>query len=387
MCRSLLAEIRDLASNGGSESVESRNTRRDKAKEEYGSFYEVTMPEKPKYPPPPPISPVEGLNTRLALQLDSQFIEDAYRIIIFGVEREKSAGPNDKERTSIHRLFRDFLGDMLGISPSIIASVENSKGLLKNYNVGCGVATMYGTGTVLDIQDSRMTIQLPFATAYLHTSQPCILYSTLLADKELKSLRKVAIGNQYFYLFIRLFQLLCSRLKKARESSSSPEVYEAFLNTLYVLLDCKESPEVAKYEERVRHLLGHGAYALLTMDKLIHHIIKHLTTLSLSFGTVNILSCISTDTAKASIVSDTLSSLYHNKDTRSNVENYKMKASIINNNQNQENLFLIEINRHEKCLFIEYMGTGVSNLSKVESNANARDSTSEPSAKKARRLL
>ena len=384
-----MAEIRDYASNGGKESLESRNTRRDKAKEEYGSFYEITMPEKPKYPPTPPVPHVEGLNVHLGLQLDSEFIEDAYRIIIFGVEREKSAAPNDKDRTSIHRVFRDFLGDMFNISPSVMSQIDRCSKFnnVTNYNVGCGVATTYGTGEVVDVHDTKMTVKLPFGMAYLDVNQPCILYPTMFANPKLKDQPKVAIGNQYFYLFVRLFQLLCSRLKVARISSGSAETYESFLNTLYVLLDCKDSPEVAKYEERVRRLLGHGAYALLTMDKLIHHIIKHLTTLSLNFASANILKYMGTSTSKVTKKLESISALYNDHEMRSNLEKYKTSASIINTNQSQETLFAIEVNRFAGCLFIEYMGTGVSAICDTNNPSDSNtDINQEPSNKKARRV-
>jgi histone deacetylase complex regulatory component SIN3 len=38
--------------------------------------------------------------------------------------------------------------------------------------------------------------------------------------------------------------------------------------------------EGGKYEDRVRCLLGHNAYELATMDKLVSHILKHLQNLA-----------------------------------------------------------------------------------------------------------
>ena len=369
--RSLLAEIRDFAANNGEEGAESRNTRREKAKEEYGSFYEVTMPEKAKYPPPPPVALSRGLNVHLGLNFESQFIEEAYQVIIFGVERG-TAAPADKER--IHRVFRDFLGDFFGIPPSKLNSVDKNSCYMKSYSVGCGVATLYGIGKVIAVNENEsMTVSLPFGTAYLHSSQSCVLYPTIVQNEKTRLLPKVAIGGQPLYLFVRLFQLLCSRLSFAKSSARSSSTYEAFVNALYVLLDCKDVPhtgnaEVGKYEERIRYLLGRGAYALLNMDKLIHHIIKHLIALSLSFtSSTNIISFVGSDTSKACFTNESLSPLYLDPTMRSNIDKYKAAASAINTNGNQENLFLVEVNRHEKCVFFEYLGTGVPTVSDTDS--------------------
>jgi hypothetical protein len=58
--------------------------------------------------------------------------------------------------------------------------------------------------------------------------------------------------------------------------------YEAYLTLVYSLLDGGGggAAEGGKYEDRVRGLLGHGAYELATMDKLISHIWKNIQALA-----------------------------------------------------------------------------------------------------------
>lgn len=109
--RTLVAEIKDRAAHNGYEGEQALNLKKDKAKEEHGSFYEVTMgstlPKKmdltgvPK--PTPTLFTPHLSNT---YNNNSWAQRDAYRIISFALERG-SASPADKERC--YRLWRDFL--------------------------------------------------------------------------------------------------------------------------------------------------------------------------------------------------------------------------------------------------------------------------------------
>ena len=57
--------------------------------------------------------------------------------------------------------------------------------------------------------------------------------------------------------------------------------YETFIALVYSLLDGGISgAEGGKYEDRIRSLLGNGAYELATIDKLISHIWKNLQALA-----------------------------------------------------------------------------------------------------------
>lgn len=115
----------------------------------------------------------------------------------------------------------------------------------------------------------------------------------------------LAIGPQSLYLFFRLHQILVERLVVAKalaydvkqdvtiqnmvEQMPGDDIaglgrrrYDAFMGLVYAMLDGQTSggSEGGKFEDRVRRLLGHGGYALATMDKLISHIVKNLQSMA-----------------------------------------------------------------------------------------------------------
>ncbi|NEP52412.1 MAG: hypothetical protein F6K65_27870, partial [Moorea sp. SIO3C2] len=49
------------------------------------------------------------------------------------------------------------------------------------------------------------------------------------------------------------------------------------MSLVYSLIEGSHSNDAGgRYEDRVRTLLGHGAWELATMDKLVSHILKNL---------------------------------------------------------------------------------------------------------------
>ncbi len=112
--RAIISEIKDRAVNNGFESEAAINARMEKAKEEHGIFYEVTMtiPRKMDLTGLP--LPSKTLFTpHLSLMYGNSWAQqDAYRIITFAMERS-SINPGDKERC--HRLWRDFIGPWFGL--------------------------------------------------------------------------------------------------------------------------------------------------------------------------------------------------------------------------------------------------------------------------------
>ncbi|KAL3786130.1 hypothetical protein HJC23_010704 [Cyclotella cryptica] len=115
--RTLVAEIKDRAAHNGLEGEAALSAKKDKAKEEHGAFYEVTMgctlPRKmdlTDLPKPTKTLFTPHLSFRYSNNSWSQ--KDAYRIISFALERG-SASPTDKERC--YRLWRDFLAPWFGL--------------------------------------------------------------------------------------------------------------------------------------------------------------------------------------------------------------------------------------------------------------------------------
>ena len=122
--RTLVAEIKDRAAHNGCEGEQAMNLKRDKAKEEHGSFYEVTMgsslPKKMDLTGlPKPTSTLFTPHLSNIYKNNSWAQRDAYRIIAFALERG-SASPADKERC--YRLWRDFLAPWFGLELSWMQS-------------------------------------------------------------------------------------------------------------------------------------------------------------------------------------------------------------------------------------------------------------------------
>lgn len=113
--RTLIAEIKDRAANGGKEGDAAVAARREKAKEEHGSFFEITMGDTmdldlstlPKAHPT-----IFTPHMSFIYEQNSWVQRDAYRIMSFALERG-STSPADKERC--HRLWRDLFGPVFGI--------------------------------------------------------------------------------------------------------------------------------------------------------------------------------------------------------------------------------------------------------------------------------
>jgi len=383
--RTLAAEIKDRAAHKGNEGDDAITLRKEKAKEEHGSFYEITMGrflsrKADLTSLPKPNMALFTPHLSMTYDNNSWAQRDAYRILSFALERG-SVSPSDKERC--YRIWRDFLAPFFGLSlmwmqsPAIsyaaspptstlsivsngdesgneddessteelndmvgdvVVTEEIMKDREEGYDLdlldhqpiapGTNVSTIYGEGAIVKYRrlDKVYIISLPFgATAYLRTNAVlctilCDTKSTLTQqltsdDKETLGRKDdmLIIGPQSLYLFFRLHQVLVRRLNIARKlaysvnddralstlleqmsSKGSSDVgsrrYEAFISLVYGLVDGNfSSPsqnssvnaaEGGKYEDRVRCLLGHGAYELATMDKLVSHILKNLQNMA-----------------------------------------------------------------------------------------------------------
>ena len=80
----------------------------------------------------------------------------------------------------------------------------------------------------------------------------------------------------------RTEQTLVEQMPDEHDAASGKRRYTAFLSLVYALLDggTGSAAEGGKFEDRVRSLLGHGAYELATMDKLISHILKNIQSMA-----------------------------------------------------------------------------------------------------------
>eukprot|EP00980_Cylindrotheca_fusiformis_P029895 scaffold24012_cov186-Cylindrotheca_fusiformis.AAC.8 len=374
--RTLLAEIKDRAANGGKEGHAALQARMDKAKEEHGGFYQVTMKNAISRDLdltylPKPDRRLFTPHMSLMFENNNWVHRDAFRILSFAVERG-GINPTDKER--IHRLWTDFLGPWFNLSTNWmlvpaasyqessnknvamkvdkiaseegeVATGENGVGnaaaaLTKDVTMknaaenskqppafmdhhplppGATVSTLLGEGQIIKFRrsDSTYIVRLPFGTAFLCPSAIlCSIlgpeksaYTSQLRAKDTSKLQRpddqLAIGTQNLYLFFRLYGILVSRLGVAHElaynvkdnsalqslveqmpgddaAALGRKRYDSVLSLIYALLDGGthgSAAEGGKFEDRVRSLLGHGGFALATMDKLISHILKNMQSM------------------------------------------------------------------------------------------------------------
>mmetsp|Transcript_4507 Transcript_4507/g.10181 ORF Transcript_4507/g.10181 Transcript_4507/m.10181 type:complete len:685 (-) Transcript_4507:271-2325(-) len=122
--RTIVAEIKDRAAHNGLEGEAAANARMEKAKEEHGTFYDVTMgcaiPRKMDLTGLPlPTKTIFTPHLSFVYDDNSWAQQDAYRVISFALERA-SISPGDKERC--FRLWRDFTRPWFGMSLSWMQS-------------------------------------------------------------------------------------------------------------------------------------------------------------------------------------------------------------------------------------------------------------------------
>lgn len=373
--RTLVAEIKDLAANNGREGKEAYRQKLDKAKEEHGTFFEVTVGSKLDqdldltYLPMPDRRIFNPPHQSLLYENVSWAQRDAYRILAFALERGQIS-PADKERC--HRLWVEFLGPWFGLSltwmhkpaasyqesmavaPDVVQlidatvvsedddeeSLDDGSGVVRNeltpesniplgskqftdhhpLPAGAFVSTLYGEGKITEFRKSDQIYKVKLSFGAVGYLRPTTVLCSMLPVENSASTRQLrtedktklprpndqlAFGTQNLFLFFRLHHLLIQRLNVAkrlaysvgtnqslqslveRVATTNPKAvgklrYEAYLSLLYSLLDggMGGTSEGGKYEDRVRSLLGHGAYELATMDKLISHIWKDIQTMA-----------------------------------------------------------------------------------------------------------
>jgi paired amphipathic helix protein Sin3a len=372
--RVLVADIKDRAENDGYEGEAALSARLEKAKEEHGTFYEVTMIDAMTKQMnlkrlPKPTKTIFTPHLSLMYDQNSWAQQDAYRIISFALERS-SMNPADKERC--YKLWRDFIGPWFELSLSWMQSpaasftpsppqegdttdngedsADEEGSISEENNVADGkfvkeeimkptatsedsnyfsasshiayppdtlVSTAFGEGKIVNYHDKDSEYEVSYSSGSQRVRPDAIFCTlspvepSLLTDQLRTNDNEVTerpddhliIGTQYLYLFFRLHQVLVRRLNIAKDIASSvcknnelrrhidrltyegdPNEgtirYEAFLSLVYSLIETgtglNEEPEGAKFEDRVRYLLGNDSYELATMDKLISHILKHL---------------------------------------------------------------------------------------------------------------
>jgi paired amphipathic helix protein Sin3a len=122
--RTIVSEIKERAAHNGLEGESATGVRMEKAKEEHGIFYEVTMGcaisrKMDLTGLPLPTKTIFTPHLSLIFDSSSWAQRDAYRIIAFALERS-SINPGDKERCN--RLWREIIGPWFGLRLSWMQS-------------------------------------------------------------------------------------------------------------------------------------------------------------------------------------------------------------------------------------------------------------------------
>ena len=255
--RTLLTDIKDRAANDGNESEAALQVRIDKAKEEHGLFFEVTMGNA--FLQKIDLSVLPKPDRRLftpdmsLMYEDTTWVQkDAYRILSFALERG-SISPTDKERC--HRLWTEFLGPWFDLNlnwmltpavnfqetktssskiPRVVSKDDNSpeedeeeedsldeEGEINSRIVtetarddehdcdddcdspthmdhhplpaGSTVTTIYGEGRIMSCRTDIYVVKLAFGTAYLRPS--AVLCSVLAAEKSAYTTQRMDDDN------------------------------------------------------------------------------------------------------------------------------------------------------------------------------------------------
>uniref|UniRef100_A0A4W6ESG4 SIN3 transcription regulator family member Ab n=1 Tax=Lates calcarifer TaxID=8187 RepID=A0A4W6ESG4_LATCA len=240
--------------------------------------------------------PPSGPHMTLAYE-DSQILEDAAALIIHHVKRQVGIQKEDKYK--IKQIIHHFIPDLLFARRGELSDVEEEE--------------------EEEEEDVEMDQDGPKKHNGLPGSSPSkskLLFSNTAAQKlrGTDDAYNLFYVNNYWYIFLRLHHILCSRLLRIygqaekqieedarerewekevlglkREKNENPAIqlkmkepmdvdvedyYSVFLEMVRNLLDGNMEP--AQYEDSLREMFTIHAYIAFTMDKLIQSIVRQL---------------------------------------------------------------------------------------------------------------
>ncbi|XP_028999641.1 paired amphipathic helix protein Sin3a-like [Betta splendens] len=243
---------------------------------------------------PPPSGPHMTLSYD-----DSQILEDAAALIIHHVKRQVGIQKDDKYK--IKQIIHHFIPDLLFARRGELSDVEEEEEEEEEED------------------DLEMDQDAPKKHNGLPGSSPTkskLLFSNTAAQKlrGVDDAYNLFFANNYWYVFLRLHHILCSRLLRIyaqaerqieedarerewerevlglkKEKNENPAIqlkmkepmdvdvedyYSVFLEMVRNLLDGNMEP--AQYEDSLREMFTIHAYIAFTMDKLIQSIVRQL---------------------------------------------------------------------------------------------------------------
>ncbi|XP_070776534.1 paired amphipathic helix protein Sin3a-like [Enoplosus armatus] len=229
---------------------------------------------------------------------DSQILEDAAALIIHHVKRQVGIQKEDKYK--IKQIIHHFIPDLLFARRGELSDVEDEEEEEEEEDME------------MDQDSSKKHNGLPGSSP----SKSKLLFSNTAAQKlrGTDDVYNMFFVNNYWYIFLRLHHILCSRLLRIyvqaekqieedarerererevlglkREKNENPAIqlkmkepmdvdvedyYSVFLEMVRNLLDGNMEP--AQYEDSLREMFTIHAYIAFTMDKLIQSIVRQL---------------------------------------------------------------------------------------------------------------
>uniref|UniRef100_A0A8D3BXN5 SIN3 transcription regulator family member Ab n=1 Tax=Scophthalmus maximus TaxID=52904 RepID=A0A8D3BXN5_SCOMX len=229
---------------------------------------------------------------------DSQILEDAAALIIHHVKRQVGIQKEDKYK--IKQIIHHFIPDLLFARRGELSDVEEEEDEEEEED------------TEMDQDSPKKHNGLPGGSP----SKSKLLFGSMTAQKLRGSddAYNLFFVNNYWYIFLRLHHILCSRLLRIygqaekqieedarerewerevlglkRDKNENPAIqlkmkepmdvevedyYSVFLEMVRNLLDGNMEP--AQYEDSLREMFTIHAYIAFTMDKLIQSIVRQL---------------------------------------------------------------------------------------------------------------
>ncbi|XP_076902089.1 paired amphipathic helix protein Sin3-like 4 isoform X2 [Bidens hawaiensis] len=243
---------------------------------------------------------------------DLDIHEDLYQVMKYAIAQTSSP----EQITKAVKIWTTFVEPMLGVPPRsshqtaaksanrIITGVHLANGGVKEngfaFENGDDSGSESGDEEGLSPDDNHDNNGESDDVAYavgddvypvedlLDRAKPVMLHVSAEVDNKRKS--RVFYGNDDFYVFFRLHQILYSRLEEAKEKSlverwrgsndTTPnDSYARFLDLLYSFLD--GAIDSAKYEDECRAVLGTWSFPVFTLDKLIDKLTKLLLAITM----------------------------------------------------------------------------------------------------------
>ncbi|XP_041085738.1 paired amphipathic helix protein Sin3b-like isoform X2 [Polyodon spathula] len=236
---------------------------------------------------------------------DKQILEDAAALIIYHVKRQPTIQKEDKDH--IKRILQHFVPDLFFSKRGELSESEDSTDEeLESQDLA--------RGPELNGEPRRRHCGSPRSTSAFGGEKLDLRDSEAEHQKNLDGVYNLIFMNNNWYFFLRLHQILCSRLlrvyqqaerqllqhraDKEREKELADgrkekisdlamelrlkqpseveleEYYPAFLHMVRSLLD--GNLDSMQYEDTLREMFTIHAYVGFTIDKLIHNIIRQL---------------------------------------------------------------------------------------------------------------